>query len=42
MTNCDLCNTQDYEIIYDGVIRDGVVGTKTKVKHKVVNFVVVV
>ena len=36
MTNCDLCNIQDYEIIYDGVIRDGVVGTKTKVKHKVV------
>lgn len=36
MTSCDLCNTQDYEVIYDGVIRDGVVGIKTTIKHKVV------
>ena len=36
MTSCDLCNTQDYEVIYDDVIRDGVVGIKTTIKHKVV------
>ena len=36
MTSCDLCNTQDYEVVYDGVIRDGVVGIKTTIKHKVV------
>ena len=36
MTSCDLCNTQEYEVIYDGVIRDGVVGKKTTIKHKVV------
>ena len=36
MTSCTLCNTQDYEVIYDGVIRDGVVGIKTTIKHKVV------
>ena len=36
MTSCDLCNAQDYEVVYDGVIRDGVVGIKTTIKHKVV------
>ena len=36
MTSCGLCNTQDYEVIYDGIIRDGVVGIKTIIKHKVV------
>jgi hypothetical protein len=36
MTSYDLCNTQDYEVIYDSVIRDGVVGIKTTIKHKVV------
>ncbi|MCH9711762.1 MAG: class I SAM-dependent methyltransferase [Proteobacteria bacterium] len=36
MTSCDLCNTQKYEVIYDGVIRDGVVGKKTTIKHQVV------
>ena len=36
MTSCDLCNTQEYEVIYDGVIRDGVVGKKTTIKHQVV------
>lgn len=36
MTSCDLCNVQDYEVIYDDVIRDGVVGLKSTIKHKVV------
>ena len=36
MTSCDLCSAQDYEVVYDGVIRDGVVGIKTTIKHKVV------
>jgi 2-polyprenyl-3-methyl-5-hydroxy-6-metoxy-1,4-benzoquinol methylase len=36
MTSCDLCNVQEYEVIYNDVIRDGVVGTKTTIKHKVV------
>jgi 2-polyprenyl-3-methyl-5-hydroxy-6-metoxy-1,4-benzoquinol methylase len=36
MTSCGLCNAKDYEVIYDGVIRDGVVGKKTTIKHKVV------
>lgn len=36
MTSCVLCNTEDYEVIYDGIIRDGVVGRKTIIKHKVV------
>ena len=36
MTNCGLCNVQKYESIFNGVIRDGVVGTKTTIKHNVV------
>jgi 2-polyprenyl-3-methyl-5-hydroxy-6-metoxy-1,4-benzoquinol methylase len=36
MTSCDLCNIQDFEVIYDGVIRDGVAGIKTSINHKVV------
>ena len=36
MTNCDLCNTKEYKVVYEGNIRDGVVGSKTFVKHKVV------
>jgi len=36
MTSCDLCNIQEYEVNYNGVIRDGVVGIKTTIKHKVV------
>ena len=36
MTSCDLCNVQEYEVIYNNVIRDGTVGKKTTIKHKVV------
>jgi 2-polyprenyl-3-methyl-5-hydroxy-6-metoxy-1,4-benzoquinol methylase len=36
MTSCDLCNFQDYKVIYDDVIRDGLVGIKSTIKHKVV------
>jgi len=36
MTSCDLCNTQDYEVVYDGVIRDGVVGIKTTIGFGVI------
>ena len=36
MTNCDLCNIKDYDVVYDGIIRDGVAGSKTKAKYKVV------
>ena len=34
MTSCTLCNPQDYEVIYDGVIRDGVVGIKTTIPKR--------
>jgi len=36
MTECNLCDVKKYEVIYDGVIRDGIVGTKSKDTHKVV------
>jgi len=36
MTTCDLCNTEEYLVIYEGNIRDGVVGIQTIDKHKVV------
>ncbi len=36
MTDCDLCNTNEYDVIYDGRIRDGVVGKETEMDHKVV------
>ena len=36
MTSCNLCNNNEYDVIYDNFIRDGVFGKKTKIKHKVV------
>jgi 2-polyprenyl-3-methyl-5-hydroxy-6-metoxy-1,4-benzoquinol methylase len=36
MISCDLCDSQDYKVIYSGKIRDGVVGKKTEIEHKVV------
>jgi len=36
MTECNLCDVKKYEVIYDGVIRDGIGGTKAKDTHKVV------
>ena len=35
-TECGLCNEKEYKVIYNGIIRDGVVGIKTTIKHKVV------
>lgn len=36
MTKCNLCDEEGYDVVYDDYIRDGVVGKKTKIKHKVV------
>jgi len=36
MTICNLCKEKEYSVIYDNKIRDGVFGTKTPIKHKVV------
>ncbi len=36
MTKCDLCPTEEYEVVFDGPIRDGVVGNVTEIAHKVV------
>ncbi len=36
MIKCNLCNNKEYEIIYDNAIRNGITGTKTKIRHKVV------
>ena len=35
-TECGLCNEKEYKVIYNGIIRDGVAGIKTTIKHKVV------
>jgi 2-polyprenyl-3-methyl-5-hydroxy-6-metoxy-1,4-benzoquinol methylase len=36
VTKCNLCNEEGHDVIYDDQIRDGVVGKRTKIKHKVV------
>ena len=36
MTYCNLCNVKDDEVIYDGIIRDGIFGSKTNITRKVV------
>jgi hypothetical protein len=36
MTNCNLCESKEYSIVYSGVIRDGVFGTESQNKYKVV------
>lgn len=36
MISCNLCDTKDYDVVYNGIIRDGVAGSKTKSKYKVV------